>query len=171
MLTRILLVISMFMISSSAMGGVWLNAHIGSRHLNMDEYTITSETRKIIKGEKRLVSTITFYSFNEVNPGLGLEYELNDNLSFRVGTYKNSLNINSEYAGIKYSYNHNKYVSYGLIGGLVTGYELTGNAHYRKYVLPNITVKFNKSTRLEVGYVPPNLSDVSIISVTVGYRF
>lgn len=61
------------------------------------------------------------YDFNEINPGLGIEYE-KDNRRLMLGTYKNSIRRDSNYILIGYMPMHLENLSMGIAGGAVTGY-------------------------------------------------
>ncbi|KPF66127.1 hypothetical protein IP84_17085 [beta proteobacterium AAP99] len=63
-------------------------------------------------------------SYNEVNPGLGLEKRLSPNLTAMLGAYKNSEAKNGAYGGVQWTPLKGDGWRVGLMGGLATGYEM-----------------------------------------------
>jgi opacity protein-like surface antigen len=63
-------------------------------------------------------------TFNEFNPGVGLEYRLNDTFHVEAGTYKNSLYRTSMYASIAAETNGSKFLGAGVQAGVLTGYDM-----------------------------------------------
>lgn len=61
--------------------------------------------------------------FNEFNPGIGLEYRLNEHFHLEAGAYKNSLYRTSAYAGIGVETSGSKFIGAGAQAGLLTGYK------------------------------------------------
>lgn len=63
-------------------------------------------------------------TFNEFNPGVGLEYRLNDTFHVEAGTYKNSLYRTSVYASVAAETNGSKFFGAGIQAGVLTGYDM-----------------------------------------------
>lgn len=61
--------------------------------------------------------------YREINPGLGLEFGMNDRWSLVAGVYNNSFGRASEYAGATYMPWQWRAARFGTVMGLVTGYE------------------------------------------------
>jgi len=62
-------------------------------------------------------------TFNEFNPGAGLEYRLNDTFHVEAGAYKNSLYRTSMYASVAAETNGSKFLGAGVQAGVLTGYD------------------------------------------------
>jgi opacity protein-like surface antigen len=67
-------------------------------------------------GEKR--------TFNEINPGVGLEYRINDTFHVEAGAYKNSLYRTSVYASVAAETKGSRFLGAGLQAGVLTGYDM-----------------------------------------------
>lgn len=63
-------------------------------------------------------------TFNEFNPGVGLEYRLNDTFHVEAGTYKNSLYRTSVYASVAAETSGSKFFGAGIQAGVLTGYDM-----------------------------------------------
>ncbi|MEZ0262822.1 MAG: hypothetical protein ACAH80_17590 [Alphaproteobacteria bacterium] len=62
-------------------------------------------------------------TFNEFNPGVGLEYRLNGTFHVEAGAYKNSLYRTSVYASVAAETNGSKFLGAGIQAGVLTGYD------------------------------------------------
>lgn len=62
--------------------------------------------------------------WNEVNPGIGIEYNLGDHWHLSAGTYKNSIYRQSFYVGGGVETNGGKNYGLGADIGAITGYEI-----------------------------------------------
>jgi opacity protein-like surface antigen len=81
---------------------------VASHHFGWRQFTENGQTR----------------TFNEFNPGVGLEYRINDTFHVEAGTYKNSLYRTSVYASVAAETNGSKFLGAGLQAGLLTGYDM-----------------------------------------------
>lgn len=73
---------------------------------------------------------------NEVNYGVGLVYYDGQGTRYSIGKYRNSFDEQSEYISAGPMLKLNKYVSAGVEGGLVNGYE----DGVRPFLLPVVNV-------------------------------
>ena len=143
-----IILLTAFSNTYAAKDDLWLKIHIASKHFSesgvwVDDY-----------GQE--------HPWNEGNPGLGLEYEITNNLSVNGGGYYNSHEKVSIYGGIKLHTSYDRVFAVGLGGGLVTGYEITQNVEgpVSAYIHPTISwIPKNpyvggRPFRFDVGYVP-----------------
>lgn len=102
-------------------------------------------------------------AWNQVNPGMGLRYELDDTLSVQVGAYKNSYYRKSIYAGLDWTPIKMGRVELGGFIGGATGYaEKAG-------VLGGGLVRWQgDKVSIGVRIVP---AKCSIFTFEIGYRF
>ena len=63
-------------------------------------------------------------TFNEFNPGIGLEYRINDTFHVEAGTYKNSLYRTSVYASVAAETSGSRFLGAGIQAGVLTGYDM-----------------------------------------------
>lgn len=75
--------------------------------------------------------------YNETNYGFGYEYEWKDNVNLAAGWYKNSLDRDSYYAGIRYTPDRQSLLGARILGADVS-YVIGGISGYRKYVVPMV---------------------------------
>lgn len=88
--------------------------------------------------------------FNEVNPGLGLHFQVpGHNFFAAAGAYQNSLSRVSAYAGVGKDFSIAGPVAFRLTGALVTGYRIP----VAPVLLPEITIGAG-SYGLAIGYMP-----------------
>ena len=153
---------------------LWLDLNISSMHGDEDY-----NTRACPTCEKEV------HEYNNVNPGLGLSYGVNNYFDLSVGGYYNSFDNLSFYSGgtIKYPIRLGGKWIYepGIFGGAATGYTDTPkdtNGHVYGGFLPyggisNTLVYEN--FRGTIGFVPDitNNNDVpySILTFQLGYNF
>ncbi len=88
--------------------------------------------------------------FNEVNPGVGLQYSISDNLSISVGGYRNSYNETSIYGVASLESDpltEIGKITVGLDAGIISGYEgyiderlIIGNTGFSVMASPFISV-------------------------------
>jgi hypothetical protein len=60
--------------------------------------------------------------YNNINPGIGLEYRLRDHFHIGVGTYRNSMEMQSVYALAGFESSGKKRIGFGAEAGIITGY-------------------------------------------------
>lgn len=109
---KTLILIASLFISSNAMADTYINVNVAAYHFNRDA------TAK--------------YNFNEVNPGVGIEFS-NRNNGYMFGVYNNSIYGQSAYALATYTPIHVSNVDIGVVGGGVTGYKYA-------YIVPAVGV-------------------------------
>ena len=147
------------LVSASAVtakeGDMWINVHFAAHH-SVDKYwDLESES---------------WEQYNNVNPGLGLEYELSNNLSTKAGFYKNSINATTVYAGGNVHTAYGDGISVGLNFGLATGYEAEHGLMIVPVVMPNINFEYG-GLRMEVGVLPGIGKYTTVYAFTVGAQF
>lgn len=94
------ILVAVALISSSACafaGDIWAVANVRSYHVSEQQ-------------------------FNQHNPGLGLEYHLDDSVVLMAGKYRNSVYRNSAYALAGWTPLHVSNIYAGLAAGAVNGY-------------------------------------------------
>lgn len=135
-------------------GDTWLNIHIGSLH--SDAGFEADDTEE-------------YFEWNEVNPGLGYEWEATDNKSYRLGAYHNSVDETSVYAGLNLHTKYTSGIAVGVMLGFVNGYERHG-MKVAGIVLPNVMFIYER-VRLEVGYIPAMNGYGSVTTFSTGIKF
>jgi hypothetical protein len=105
--------------------------------------------------------------YNEFNPGIGVNYEVNNWMHAGVGVYKNSIHNTSVYALVGAETNRSKFLGAGVEVGAVTGYNIP--------VAPSGVgfVRFGKESQfvnLKVSAIPP-IPDVTPAVVAAQVRF
>jgi hypothetical protein len=92
-------------------------------------------------------------NFNEVHPGLGVEWRANEDLSVMVGFHKNSLNLRSRYVSVQYQPLHIVGIKFGVSAGLLDGYPLKRDGGAFFAAIPMATVEW-KTFGINVGVIP-----------------
>jgi hypothetical protein len=105
--------------------------------------------------------------WNEFNPGIGVNYEVNDWMHAGVGVYKNSIHNTSVYALVGAETDRSKFLGAGVEIGAVTGYS--------EGIAPSGVgfVRFGKESQfvnLKVSAIPP-IPEVTPAVVAVQLRF
>jgi len=93
-------------------------------------------------------------TFNERNYGIGIRNQINQDLAFQVGYYKNSVNKDTFYSVINYTPLTVGPVAVGVFGGLASGYKtpLVGGAMVNiGYVTVRIIPPIRSITPLTLG--------------------
>ena len=139
----------------AAKGDMWINIHFAANHEVETYWNLDSKT---------------WEDYNNVNPGLGLEYEMSNHWSAKAGMYKNSLNSNSAYAGANLHTAYGDGVSVGLNLGLATGYEAEHDTPVVPVIMPNLNIQIDK-IRFEVGVLPGIGKYITVYAFTVGVGF
>lgn len=103
MLRNILIVLALALLSCSQAwaGRIQLWGHVASHHF---------------------VDNKLDQPWNEINPGLGVNIEINDHLGFEGGFFENSYTRPSEYAGVDVSTDRHERWGIGTLAGRVYGY-------------------------------------------------
>ena len=80
----------------------------------------------ISAGKVSLVfETVSYHiggGYNNINPGIGLEYRLRDRFHIGTGTYRNSMEVQSVYALAGFETRGKKRIGFGAEAGIITGY-------------------------------------------------
>lgn len=108
-------------------------------------------------------------NFNENNFGIGIEYELNEDVAFAVGQYKNSIRNASHYAAIAYTPLHAGPVSLGVAAGTVDGYYFN-NGGCIPMAMPMLTYE-TKHFGVNALYVPKMKDISSVVALQFKARF
>ena len=130
--------------------------------------------------------TVTFdtgetVELNELNLGIGItvapgKYSYGDDkyvpmeyMSYRVGVYNNSYNRTSVYAGINPHTSRYGNIMYGVMLGVVSGYDITPNdSSLIMAVVPHVSFQ-GKHMRTEVSFIKGKKAVA--LALTVGFRF
>lgn len=103
--------------------------------------------------------------FNEVNPGIGVEYGLGKlgpfNTYVTAGVYKNSVYNTSKYVAAGIETNGSKFLGAGIEGGLLTGYP---DMKVPIAAIPYVRVGDTDGVNLKVNIIPPikNLTPMTV---------
>jgi hypothetical protein len=129
------------------LGKLWINAGFYSAHFDSNK------------------------GLRNANPGLGIEYELDDSRRITAGRFINSDNAQSNYLGAYYQPWHIGDFKLGLVGGAFNGYPKAFNGGWFPAVLPVASLE-SRNIGLNVMLVPP-LKDrlYGAISFQLKYRF
>lgn len=131
-------------------GGLWVDAMLGSYHIHPKE------------------------SFEDFNPGLGMECWLNGQWALTAGGFRNSLAHPSWYGGGVWApeFAHWGFVRLAVMGGLISGYNYGrwgfGHDHSIGPVLAPILMTSYKRVGVNFILVPPIPSDN--LPFTVGFQ-
>ena len=109
---------------------LWLNAGFYSAHFDTDK------------------------GLRNANPGLGVEYRLNQDWSATAGRFINSDSAHSSYVGAYYQPWTFSGVKLGVVGGVFNGYPKAFNSGWFPAVLPVVSWEGNRFG-LNVALVPP----------------
>ncbi|MEZ0226090.1 MAG: hypothetical protein ACAH83_16160 [Alphaproteobacteria bacterium] len=103
--------------------------------------------------------------FNEINPGIGVEYGLGKlgpfNTYLTAGVYKNSVYNTSKYVAAGIETNGSKFLGGGIEGGLLTGYP---DMKVPIAAIPYVRVGEADGINLKVNVIPPikNLTPMTV---------
>ena len=128
-------------------GRLWLNAGFYSVHFDTDK------------------------GLRNANPGLGLEYKLDETWSATAGRFINSDNAHSSYIGAYYQPWTWAGAKWGVVGGAFNGYPKAFNGGWFPAVIPTASFE-GPRWGLNVALVPP-LKDrlYGALSFQLKYRF
>jgi len=152
------------LISTGVHADVWIDLHIGSMHAD-DEYQIGTSSAPLEQEWREF----DYVPYNQVNLGIGLDYGINKYNSVIAGFYDNSYNRLSFYGGWDLHTDDTEAVSFGITGGLVSGYEHTPNIHSKDspvVVMPNIVFS-NEYARIKVGFIP---AKDGVVNISIGVK-
>ncbi len=149
--------------ANAAVGDLWLDINVGSKHTAASEYTYDGKTE----------------DFNERNYGLGASYQFAEHFEATAGFFKNSYSKTSIYTGVKiktdYSFG-SLIVSPGITISGVTGYDDTevNGGFIQPIAIFNVALSYDKA-RVVIGYVPIravfNEARADVITLQVGIKF
>ena len=125
-----LLLIAAVGVVAKAMAETWLTISVASYHF---------KERDSGKG-----------SYEQTNPGLGLEHVLSDKWRFGAGTYRSSIRTDASYVGAMYTPFSWSYLKFGIAMGAVSGYE----PNLIPLVIPTLMVE-GKKWGANILFVPP----------------
>jgi hypothetical protein len=133
-------------------GGIWVDAMLGSYHIDPDPNT----------------------NFNEFNPGLGVECWFNNQWAVTVGGFRNSLRRPSYYGGGVWApeFAHWGIVRIAAMGGIISGYNYgnwgLGRNHTIGPVVAPIVMVDYKRVGANFIVIPPIPSDN--LPFTIGFQ-
>jgi hypothetical protein len=133
-------------------GGVWVDAMLGSYHIDPDPGT----------------------HFNEFNPGLGVECWFNGEWGVTAGGFRNSLRRPSYYGGGLWApeFTHFGFVRLAVIAGIISGYNYgnwgLGRNHTVGPVAAPIVMFDYKRVGANLIFIPPIPSDN--LPFTIGFQ-
>lgn len=108
--------------------------------------------------------------FNEINPGIGVEYGLGKlgpfNTYVTAGIYKNSVYKTSKYLAAGIETDGSKFLGAGIEGGLLTGYP---DMKVPIAAIPYVRVGEADGVNLKVNVIPP-IKDLTPMTVGVQVR-
>jgi hypothetical protein len=110
------------------------------------------------------------YKWNDNNYGIGARYEFTDKLGASVGYYYSSTRTHNTYASVDYDYYKGNKFSFGVSGGLVTGYqELHGKP--APLLVPTATQNLGHGFFVRELIIPP-LHNVTpaVLSIQFGFH-
>lgn len=91
--------------------------------------------------------------YNERNPGLGIEYRINNEWSLASGFYKNSFSRTTYYAYANWTPINLGPVWFGLAGGAVTGYKNLNDGGVAPALVPSAEWRYGRFAAM-VNYIP-----------------
>ena len=141
------LLLSLPVNAESDLAKVWINAGFYSAHFDTNK------------------------GLRNANPGLGIEYSLDDTWRLTAGRFINSDNANSNYLGAYYQPWHIGDIKLGVVGGAFNGYPKAFNGGWFPAVLPVATWE-GRQLGLNVTFVPPMKDRLyGAVSFQLKYRF
>lgn len=148
-------------IAHAEQGDVWVDVNGLSKHYGGRDYFCDDGVCK---------------KKNEVNPGVGVGYEVRDWAELKLGFYKNTYYATTTYAGVNFKKDFNvgpTIVSPGVMFGVVTGYERVSDNVVNLAGSLNLSTTYER-VRVTVGYTP--LKQVigkgnDVITLNVGFKF
>lgn len=112
-------------------------------------------------------------NYNEVNPGLGYEHVINDDVTIALGYYQNSYYRHSNYLLYQWQPLHYKTSKLGawklgLSMGQVTGYT---TRTFNPVVLPTLTYQYER-VGFNIGFLPvPPINQNSVAAIQFKFSF
>ena len=105
------------------------------------------------------------------NPGIGVEYRIDNTWSATAGRFRNSNNVNSSYVGTYYQPWTYADVKLGVVAGAFNGYPNAYNGGWFPAIIPTASFE-RRHWGLNVALVPP-LKDrlYGAVSLQLKYRF
>lgn len=108
---------------------------------------------------------------NGENPGLGIEYVLDEKKSLVAGVYKNSFYDYSNYAGMTWMPLELGHARLGLIAAVIDGYHMVNNGRPFPAVMPAMMFE-TRHHGLNLIFAPPSYGKLhGTIALQYKYRF
>jgi hypothetical protein len=107
---------------------------------------------------------------NETNTGIGLRIGYTNRIDLIAGTYRNSFDSTSIYAGAGYTFARSQHVSLGILAGAITGY----NESLAPMLMPELSFSAGAAS-MKINYIPAvhyrglNASGAYVFSI--GWRY
>ena len=108
--------------------------------------------------------------FNDLNYGLGLEYEKSKSFSFAAGEYRNSVRHNSYYGMVEYQPLHLGVVKAGVAAGAISGYPEMNHGKPFPAALPVVSIE-ERHAGVNFIYIPQVKGVVPALSMQLKFRF
>jgi hypothetical protein len=109
------------------------------------------------------------HGYNEKNLGIGIQYNLSQDLRLLAGEYKNSFFNKSNYFGIAWLPFHRDNFSAGFLIGEVSGYVFSNLSKYSFIAIPEVTWE-NGRYLVNIVFVPP-VQKAGVVAVQIGVSF
>lgn len=109
------------------------------------------------------------HHYYEKNLGVGLQLQLNEDVAFAAGEYKNSFTHKSEYYGVLYTPFHRSNWSMGGLFVEVNGYEFNSLKKFLPVAVPLVVYQKDKLI-INIPFVPP-FRKQGIVAVQMGWKF
>jgi hypothetical protein len=110
------------------------------------------------------------HQFNDLNYGVGLEFEKKPGLAFAVGEYRNSVRHNSYYGMVEYRPLHLGPLHAGVAGGAINGYPDMFHGKFFPAAMPLVSVE-EKHVGANFVYIPSVKGVVPAVSMQMKVRF
>jgi hypothetical protein len=114
--------------------------------------------------------TDSTHQFNDLNYGVGLEFEKKPSLAFAAGEYRNSVRHNSYYGMVEYKPLHFGLVHAGVAGGAINGYPDMFHGKFFPAAMPVVSVE-EKHVGANFVYIPSVKGVVPALSMQMKVRF
>ena len=113
----------------------------------------------------------TNQGLRNANPGLGLEYTLDDTWSVTAGRFRNSNNANSSYVGAYHQPWAWDRVKFGVVAGAFNGYPYAFSGGWFAAIIPTASLE-DQHWGLNVALLPPFKDRLyGAVSFQLKYRF
>jgi hypothetical protein len=110
------------------------------------------------------------HQFNDLNYGVGLEFEKKPSLAFAGGEYRNSVRHNSYYGMVEYRPLHLGLLHAGVAGGAINGYPDMFHGKFFPAAMPVVSLE-EKHVGANFVYIPSVKGVVPALSMQMKVRF